>query len=244
MASDRNVSISGHEAGKDRRRRAIVQAARRLMQKTGRAGFSMRALAEEAGVSVPTPYNLFGSKQAIMYAVLDTDIEHYGADLDALAADEIGIFFEAVTVAVQRFGSEPAFHKAVLSAVYNEGGKEYRAMFSAPRHAMWRKLVVAAQNAGLIARHVNADAFALQLGRSFFASILEWVHGELSLDELHTWAQYGFALLLLGVATARSADELDDRMRALQKQLGRLWRQRQVAIEESTAVRAANQRGN
>ncbi len=217
---------SGHEAGKERRRRAITKAARRLMQKTGRTGFSMRALAEEAGVSVATPYNLFGSKQAIMYAVLDADIEQYSGRLDQVDADELQIFFEAIKISTSRYATEPAFYKAVLFAVYSDGGKEYRAMFSGPRHAMWRRLVVAARDAGLLVKEVDPDAFALQLGRSFFASILEWVQDEQSIEELEAWAQYGFALLLAAMATPAAAPAL--RLKAIesQKQLGRLWRQR------------------
>ena len=37
--------------------RTIVRAARTLMQETGQAGFSMRGLADKAGLSIATPYN-------------------------------------------------------------------------------------------------------------------------------------------------------------------------------------------
>jgi AcrR family transcriptional regulator len=66
--------MSNREEAKHKRRRQIVRDARALMQKTGDTGFSMRALAEQAGVSIATPYNLFGSKQTIMFAVLDDDL--------------------------------------------------------------------------------------------------------------------------------------------------------------------------
>ena len=57
------------EAGKTERRQRIIRAARQLIRQTGNAGLSMRALAVRAGVSLATPYNLFGSKRAIVLAV-------------------------------------------------------------------------------------------------------------------------------------------------------------------------------
>ena len=64
------VPTGRREAGKAERRARIIQAARDLIRDTGDAGLSMRALAARAGVSLATPYNLFGSKRAIVMAVL------------------------------------------------------------------------------------------------------------------------------------------------------------------------------
>ena len=86
--------MSNREEAKHSRRRKIVRAARVLMQQTGDAGFSMRALAEQAGVSIATPYNLFGSKQAIMFAVLDADLEYYQKRLAKVRVDELDVFFK------------------------------------------------------------------------------------------------------------------------------------------------------
>ena len=60
--------LSRREAGKAERRRLIISAARDLIRETGNAGLSMRGLAARAGVSLATPYNLFGSKRAIVVA--------------------------------------------------------------------------------------------------------------------------------------------------------------------------------
>jgi AcrR family transcriptional regulator len=65
------------ERNKSQRRGAIVEAARRLMHDSGNTGFSIRSLAEQAGVSLATLYNLFGSKQAILVALLNADFESF-----------------------------------------------------------------------------------------------------------------------------------------------------------------------
>ena len=72
-----STPLSGHDAGKLKRRRAILDAAREIITTLGDAGLTMRALAARAGVSPATPYNLFGSKQAVLQAVYDADQEEF-----------------------------------------------------------------------------------------------------------------------------------------------------------------------
>jgi AcrR family transcriptional regulator len=218
--------MSNREEAKHSRRRKIVRAARVLMQQTGDTGFSMRALAEQAGVSIATPYNLFGSKQAIMFAVLDADLEYYQKRLAKVRVDELDVFFKAVSLATTLYSTEPSFYRAVLFAVYNDGGREFRSMFGGPRHIMWRGFVQDAVKAGFLSSDVEPDAFAINLGRTFFSAILEWVSGELSLPELEAWAQYGFALSLSAMSTPLSADRLHDKAVAQQVRLVKLWKQK------------------
>ena len=62
--------MSRREEAKAERRHRIIAAARDLIKETGDTGLSMRAIAARAGVSLTTPYNLFGSKRAIVIALL------------------------------------------------------------------------------------------------------------------------------------------------------------------------------
>jgi AcrR family transcriptional regulator len=225
--------MAKREEGKDQRRRQIEAAARALMRKTGRTGFSMRALAQEAGVSIATPYNLFGSKQAIMFAVLDADLAAYQQRLARSRADSIDVFFRAVSLATSLYSTDPAFYKAVLAAVYNEGGREYRSMFGGPRHLMWRSFVEDAIREGHLVVDVNPDVFAVNIAGTFFASILAWVAGDLTLPELEASAQYGFALALLAMATPASVPRL--RAKALEMQ------ERQLALWKKRAGKAARE---
>lgn len=62
------------ERSKDSRRQRIVAAARELMTEEG---LSMRPLAKRAKVASTTPYNLFGSKNAIVAAVMMEDLRWF-----------------------------------------------------------------------------------------------------------------------------------------------------------------------
>jgi AcrR family transcriptional regulator len=239
--------MPSREESKEQRRRTIVRAARTLMQETGQAGFSMRGLAESAGVSIATPYNLFGSKQAVMFAVLDADLEQYQEHLERLKTDELDVFFKAVSLATRLYSAEPGFYRAVLFAAYNDGGTGFRAMFGGPRHLMWRRLINNARETGMLAADVEPNSFAINLGHIFFSCIIEWVNGLLTLEELEARAQYGFAIALRGVSTPASADRLWDKIASTQKRLRALHKKRHqaehepaVAPDDAPVPRAAN----
>ena len=52
-------------------RESIIDAARRLFVERGYAAATVDAIAEEAGVAVPTLYTTFGGKRAILWALLE-----------------------------------------------------------------------------------------------------------------------------------------------------------------------------
>lgn len=227
--------MASREQAKDQRRKAIVAAAMRLMHARGDSGFSMRALADAAGVSIATPYNLFGSKQAIMLAVLDTGMGLYAERLEKLEADPLEIFFEAVTLATELYGEAPGFHQAVLFSAYGDGGRDYRAVFGDPRFVFWRTLVERAREAGLLDADVDASALALALGQQFFICILEWAYGQIDLRELECRVHYAFALLLKGAATSAGARRLGDRIPGLQARLTAMWTAGPTAVKAPRA---------
>jgi AcrR family transcriptional regulator len=234
--------MATREQAKLQRRRAITDAARSLMQESGTAGFSMRALAELAGVSIATPYNLFGSKQAIMIAILETEMQQYRERIERIRTDELDALFKAVTIATGLYAASPGFYRALLFSVYNDGGTEFRSMFSGTSHELWRGLVERAIAAGHLSNDVEPNAFAITLGHLFFACLLEWVYGQLSMEELEIRVEYGFALSLSGMATPASAPILRDRAIRAQKRLWRFWTRKYVESCEPVDEVAA--RGN
>ena len=215
---------SAREQAKNQRRDDILEAARRLIRQSRDFSFSMRALAEEAGVSIATPYNLFGSKQAILLAVLDADLAHYQAALGALKADAIDVLFEAVTLMTEHLTGEPDFYRSVLAGLSKEGGPRFRMMVSGPRYLMWKRLLGQAAEAGLIRHDLDPDAFAVTLSQLIFANVIEWAQGTLTPAEMDARIRYGLALALLAVATDRSRKLLDTRLRGAEQALQRLWR--------------------
>jgi AcrR family transcriptional regulator len=230
--------MSKREEAKQYRRDAILRAARELIQETHQAGFSMRSLAQRSGLSIVTPYNLFGSKQAILLSLLDSDIANFRRTLGDVDADELDRLFNAVSLGTEFFESEPDYYRTVLAAVYR-GGKEYRAMFRGPRRAFWRELVDDAIRAGYLGKHVSPEPFTTNLVSIFFSAIMEWVSDEISLPEMDARAQYGFALALLAVATPKGKRRLQTQVGQLQKALLQYRARADRIASQAARLRAA-----
>lgn len=227
IASAPSRPPSLRERSKAERRKRIVAAARRLVRERGIDNLSMKLLAERARVGIATPYNLFCSKQAVMLAVIDEDVAAFQARVAATKhANGLEALFGAVSLARQVYAAEPSFYRAVLLAVYNTGGREFRAMFSGPRRAFWQALVGNAVAAGFVRRDAELAPLTLHLAHVFASVLLNWVLGDISLDEMEAQIQYGFALSLLGVSTGKSRKLLEGWFARSEKRAAHLSRQR------------------
>jgi AcrR family transcriptional regulator len=216
------MSVRAH--AKSQRRDEIVAAARRLMRDSSEHGFSMRSLAENARVSIATPYNLFGSKQAVLLAVLDANLAEYEHALGELSADGVEVLFQAIALMQELIAREPEFYRSMLVAVFRDGGPEFRHMVSGPRYLLWKKLLKQAIAAGLLRDDADPDAFAIVTSQLLFSNILEWANGMLGLDELEARTRYGLALALSAMATPSSRAQIERELRSAERSLQRLWR--------------------
>lgn len=212
--------MSQRERGMAERRARIVEAARDLIRATGDTGLSMRALAERAGVSLATPYNLFGSKQAVMLGVLEADLAQFRAQLDATAsADPVQRLFDNIVVATRFYAEDPGFYRALFGGLLGAGGPELRLLFGPPRHALWVEMLEAAQAAGQIRAEVDARLLARTLEGVFGGALPGWLAGDIDADNLAARIGFGFAAALGGVATERARGELSHRLAGFQARL-------------------------
>lgn len=213
---------SRRERGKAARRADIVLAARRLIQRQGESGFSMQALAEEADVSPMTPYNLFGSKQGVMHAVLDEDLKSFTAGVDSLRVDALERIFRTVALARKSYEAEPNFYRTVFrGAELGSASENERVLFRAPRRAVWIALAQEAMAAGQVGDTVDAALLGTSLSQIMFSCIVDWLSGLHGLREFEAQAQLGMALLLLGLAPPEVRPLLLEKMAKSQRVLAR-----------------------
>lgn len=197
----------------------IIQAARTLMQARNATGFSMRTLAEVAGVSIATPYNLFGSKQAIVAAVMDADLEDFREALFAEPKDPVEIFFHLVTVSARLFEEAPGYYRSGIGAIEAETDSALANHFGLPRHALLRDLVTRAVQEGYLVHSINPDSLAIAIGQQSFGWMQGWARGHLSLEDMIARTHYGLALTLAGAASTSHRDRLMERAIQLQAEL-------------------------
>lgn len=207
-------------AGKEERRQRIIAAARDLIRETGSTGLSMRELAKRAGVSLATPYNLFGSKAAVVLAVLQ-DVrafrERFGR---ADPCDPVARIFTAVDMACEFYLDDPVFYTALWQAVFGTAGEVRQAIYNPKRDAFWRSLIDAAADVGAFADMIDRGLLLRQLDVHFRSVMLDWVVGDIASPALAPAARHGYALILAGAASETWRAPLMERVETEQRLLG------------------------
>lgn len=206
------LPISRREAGKQERRRRIIEAARDLIRETGNAGLSMRALAARAGVSLATPYNLFGSKQAIILAVLE-DVREYRQRFAALrTVRPLERIFMALDLALQYYMDDPRFYKTLWISVFEMSDDVRRGILNSQRDAFWQGLMEQAVAAGDLSADIDAALLVRQLDFIQRSALHGWATGDIAQELLNPTVVCGFALMLGGAATPASQAALRARL--------------------------------
>lgn len=194
MPSSKATPVSDGQRGEPVRRR-VLDAAERLLRE-GKAGFSMRELAAEAGVSFATPFNRFGSKAAIMHALSARRIDTMAERLAAATkpADLAGRVLLAVDTAVAVMLAEPAVNRAVMGWIGTAG--------ATPGEALARSAALWALALGAEGEAATPVALPRQLALAFRGALSFWTAGELPDDALGPHARAVAATLLRGAGVA------------------------------------------
>jgi AcrR family transcriptional regulator len=192
--------LTRREAGKAERRRQIIRAARDLIRETGNAGLSMRGLAARAGVSLATPYNLFGSKRAIVVAVLQ-DVREFQERFSTLrVADPVEKIFAALDMSIAFYVGDPEFYRTMWAAVLDVSDGVRDEILNPKRDAFWLGLVEEAVRAGAIAEGIDPVLLLRQLEAILQSVMFGWVVGEIGPTRLGPIARHGYAWLVQGAA--------------------------------------------
>lgn len=104
-------------------RRALLDAARRILENDGPSGLSLRAVAREAGVSPAAPYHHFKDKGELLEAVAMEGFEELGHALQKAKAeaDPEGILVAQLGVAYTCFARDnPALYRVMYDAARNK----------------------------------------------------------------------------------------------------------------------------
>jgi AcrR family transcriptional regulator len=212
-------ALSRREAGKAERRRQIIQAARDLIRETGNAGLSMRGLAARAGVSLATPYNLFGSKRAIVVAVLQ-DVRDFRERFSSLQiADPLEKIFASLDMSIEFYLADPDFYRTLWSALFDASDGVRGEILNPKRDAFWRGLIEDAALAGAVADDIDIDLLLRQLELCLRSMMFEWAVGEIPPERLALTARHGYALILLGAAASDWRGPLKSRVLEAQADL-------------------------
>ena len=183
-------------------RQRVIDAAERLLR-NGKADFSMRDLAAEAGVSFATPFNQFGSKAAIMQTLSARRIDMMESRF--VAAQPLTDTAERVLLAIDTAAAvmleEPEVNLAVMGWLGSASSSPGQVW--ARSTALWTLALGAGD--GLIATRRDQALRCLprQLAFAFRGVLSFWTAGELRDEELAPSARELAGTLLLGFTEGR-----------------------------------------
>ncbi|MEM9174550.1 MAG: helix-turn-helix domain-containing protein [Myxococcota bacterium] len=216
------------EANVEARRRRILDAARRLIERDGIESLSMRKLASEAAVSVTTLYNLFGARDDILVAMIADAVDGMIAVLDAESTldDPIDRCFAVIEVSVREFGENERTHRPMMVAGFAAQALEADAERRIARRAieLQREGLEAAKARGLLRAEADPIRLGEQIYHGYELACAQWAWGRLDLDAFEARALYGLVLALQAVATEALRAELDVRRAVLERRLARVER--------------------
>ena len=191
-----NLKSASPQAGSETRTR-VLAAAEHLLG-LGQHGFSMRELAAAAGVSFATPFNLFGSKGAIVQALSAERIARMTARFEdaAPASEAPSRVLAAVDVAVAVMLETPAASRAVMGALGSPA--ESPGQVAQRSRALWA--LALGEGEGLLPDTVDLALAILpdQFAAAFRGVLSFWSAGEVADAALRARARQAAAALLLG----------------------------------------------
>ncbi len=180
----------------------------------------MRKVADAADVSVPTLYNLFGSKDEIRAALVGGFFDELDRSLgEGGPPDEpIQRVLAFVTAGVDTVVARSATTRPALLAQEHGGGGEHRTTPMAVERQ--RAAIQAAMDAGHLRADLRSDLLAAQAYDGFHRAAILWARGTLDASGFRSQARYAVCVCLLAVATDASRPDLLRACRDLERELG------------------------
>ena len=166
----------------DDREQAILATARRLLEERSFAEISVDDLAKGAGLSRPTFYFYFPSKEAVLLSLVEPLIAHADSGFDgalSLPADPRRAFRDGINTFFTAFASEPAMARAGAEALATN--PEVRSLWSGIM-AKWigqtAALITAERERGAAPQTIPAVELATALNQMNERAMLAAVSGE------------------------------------------------------------------
>ena len=188
------------------RKRQILDAARQMIQESGDVGFSMRGLAERAGLSVMTLYNLVGSQQNILLEILVQDMvtstwEREAADFD----DSLDEMFDMVPFIRTAFSNEFRYRRTIILSLYQKGAEHVRLEARNFYMTGWRRMFEKGKAQGVLRASADISTLLIVIDNIYTANIFSLSAGDISEEVFEARAQYGFAVALASVVSRKHA---------------------------------------
>jgi AcrR family transcriptional regulator len=202
------------------RRARIVAAAQAIIGERGYAAITMRDLARASRVTVPTIYNLIGSKDEVVIAAVASRTAHYVERLapsaHLLPAERVLAIVDAVC---EEFLSAPLYYRAMLGMIYaSPAAGALRARTSREVQLPLERALEELAASGELVEWADPRALANQIESLAQVASLRWSTGAIGDEDLRETSRYATALVLLGVCKGAARRQVETIARRSQSQ--------------------------
>jgi AcrR family transcriptional regulator len=200
------------------RRSRILAAARSLISAGGFDGLTMRQLADQARVSVPTVYNLIGNKFLLLEALVK---EQFAEALAAFAKLPGNLpmmeYIERMPgVAHDVLLANPGYTRALIHIfMTSEESSPARRVLDAQSKTLMAETVRAAQRKGELCAWADPELVAQAMYAIYCHALIGWGSGEMEEEELRAFTSHGMGLVLLSISEGAARSRLEAKLRAL-----------------------------
>ena len=216
--------LSKRETGVIDRKARILASAREIIARDGFEALTTRGLAEAAGVTPPTLYNLVGDKTAIVSAMAMASIEELWGRLHLDERDSPLAMADAILEeAYKQLTKDIGFNRANLIALerlgiafaYHPTRDDPGAIAARRAVAMAQYACEAAQRTGELSGNIGAEEIGVQMFAVYRSALDDWLHDAIDTDEMLRRQRIGFYTLLCADASEEFHGKLIDRIAAL-----------------------------
>ncbi len=214
------------EANVAARRQRILESARALLQEAGPEGLSMRKLARQAGLSVTTLYNLLGSREEILQALIKDSVQRLeapAADTGA-ARDPLLRASRAMDGILQYIVDNGDLLRPLIVADFRTGswtrlgqqdeGEHFRSSKDAIRAAITEALAD-----GQLRNVVGQRFLEVQLHVGWELALDQWAYGVIDDEVFRLKSLCGFHVALLAFAEPHVRPGIEKELRRLEREL-------------------------
>jgi AcrR family transcriptional regulator len=214
----RMIVMGTREIQKNARRQAILDAARSLILDGKSKDFSMPDLADKAGVSLVTPYNLFGSKSSILLEIARQDIFERAREIEIIPCDTLAQWIADLSRTLARvyYRNRHFYRRMIVTLTAQESAEGQREVLELG-YMMFEPAIARLQGQGKLLSVASARTLAKQLSHSVSGSLQHCLMERGSEDGLKNEIETGILITLAGFCTKGDRAALLERIAAIEE---------------------------
>jgi len=186
------------------RRERILEAAREIVAERGFEGLTIRELAQAAGVTAPTIYNLIGSKDQVLVAAVAEQTERFVAGIERAAGDVVPI----VDANLRELLRMPRYYRSLLRLMMtSQAAEPARRNVALVLGAQLRAALGELAEEGGVEAWVDLDVLTSQLAGVLWSASLAWANEWISDAQFEAQERLGVAYLMVAATRGPAREE-------------------------------------